>query len=67
MTWAAGDSQPEKFETPRGFYVASYYARKRPEILAPIRARPHFVPVDQEAVSAGGSGGRCGEERKVWK
>jgi hypothetical protein len=30
MTWAAGDSQPEKFETARGFYVASYYARKRP-------------------------------------
>jgi len=30
MTWAAGDSQPEKFETARGFYVASHYARKRP-------------------------------------
>ena len=30
MTWAAGDSQPEKFETARGFYVASYRARKRP-------------------------------------
>jgi len=30
MTWAAGDSQPEKFATARGFYVASYYARKRP-------------------------------------
>jgi hypothetical protein len=30
MTWAAGDSQPEKFETARGFYVASYQARKRP-------------------------------------
>ena len=24
MTWAAGDSQPEKFETARGFYVACY-------------------------------------------
>jgi Transposase DDE domain len=30
MTWAAGDSQPEKFETARGFYVACYAARKRP-------------------------------------
>jgi hypothetical protein len=30
MTWAAGDSQPEKFETARGFYVACHQARKRP-------------------------------------
>jgi hypothetical protein len=30
MTWAAGDSRPEKFETARGFSVASYRARKRP-------------------------------------
>ena len=30
MTWAAGDSQPEKFETARGFYVAAHEARKRP-------------------------------------
>src|SRR4029077_13244355 len=30
MTWAAGDSQPEKFETARGFYVATHEARKRP-------------------------------------
>jgi Transposase DDE domain len=30
MTWAAGDSQPERFETARGFYVACYKARKRP-------------------------------------
>ncbi len=30
MTWAAGDSQPEKFETARGFYVMAYDARKRP-------------------------------------
>ena len=27
MTWAAGDSQPEKFETARGLYVASYQNR----------------------------------------
>lgn len=30
MTWAAGDSQAEKFQTARGFYVAAYEARKRP-------------------------------------
>ena len=30
MTGAAGDSQPEKFETARGFDVASPSARKRP-------------------------------------
>src|SRR5262249_18182826 len=30
MTWAAGDSQPERFAMARGFYVASYQARKRP-------------------------------------
>lgn len=30
MTWASGDSQDERFETARGFYVAAYRARKRP-------------------------------------
>jgi hypothetical protein len=30
MTWAAGDSQAEKFQTARGFSVASHEARKRP-------------------------------------
>ncbi len=30
MTWATGDSQEEKFETARGFYVTTYQARKRP-------------------------------------
>jgi hypothetical protein len=30
MTWAAGDSQPETFETARGFSVACFAARKRP-------------------------------------
>jgi hypothetical protein len=30
MTWAAGDSQPEKFVIARGFYGASYHARRRP-------------------------------------
>jgi Transposase DDE domain len=30
MTWTTGDSQAERFETARGFYVASYQARRRP-------------------------------------
>src|SRR5262249_201943 len=30
MTWAAGDSQAERFEIARGFYVATYASRKRP-------------------------------------
>ena len=30
MTWAAGDSQAEKFAKARGFYVACYRARRRP-------------------------------------
>ena len=30
MTWAAGDSQAEKFETARGFYGACHRARQRP-------------------------------------
>jgi hypothetical protein len=30
MTWAAGESQEERFEAARGFYVAAYAARKRP-------------------------------------
>src|SRR5215210_2541777 len=29
MTWAAGDSQAERFETARGFYVAGHRTRKR--------------------------------------
>ena len=30
MTWASGDSEPEKFQTARGFYVAAYQARSSP-------------------------------------
>src|SRR2546425_10750389 len=30
MTWCAGDSQPERFETARGFYVACHEKRRRP-------------------------------------
>jgi hypothetical protein len=30
MTWCAGDSQAERFETARAFYVASYQRQRRP-------------------------------------
>jgi hypothetical protein len=30
MTWCAGDSQAERFETARAFYVATHQKRKRP-------------------------------------
>lgn len=30
MTWCAGDSQPERFETARAFYVACHPKRRRP-------------------------------------
>lgn len=30
MTWAAGDSQAERFEIARGFYATCYHARRRP-------------------------------------
>src|SRR5262245_6300452 len=30
MTWCAGDSQAERFETARAFYVASYQRKRRP-------------------------------------
>jgi hypothetical protein len=30
MTWCAGDSLPERFETARAFYIASYQKRRRP-------------------------------------
>src|ERR1700729_1154676 len=30
MTWCAGDSQAERFETAKAFYVASYQRKRRP-------------------------------------
>src|SRR5450432_3662049 len=30
MTWSAGDSLPERFETARAFYVALHQRRRRP-------------------------------------
>src|SRR4051794_20695952 len=55
MTWAAGDSQAEKFQTARGFYVASYEARKRPgKTLQGFQKALSRVPIRQfEALAAG--------------
>jgi Transposase DDE domain len=55
MTWAAGDSQAEKFQTARGFYVASYRARKRPgETLQGFQKALSRVPMRQfKALAAG--------------
>lgn len=35
LTWCAGDSIPECFETARAWYVACYQSRKRPGITCP--------------------------------
>ena len=55
MTWAAGDSQPEKFEKARGFYVACYQARKRPgKTLEGFQKALGRVPMRQfRALAAG--------------
>ena len=55
MTWAAGDSQAEKFETARGFYVTSYEARKRPgKTLQGFQKALSRVPMRQfKALAAG--------------
>jgi hypothetical protein len=55
MTWAAGDSQAEKFQTARGFYVASYQARKRPgKTLQGFQKALARVPMRQfQALAAG--------------
>jgi hypothetical protein len=55
MTWAAGDSQAETFETARGFYVATHGARKRPgKTLKGFQKALSRVPMCQlRAVAAG--------------
>ena len=55
MTWAAGDSQAEKFETARGFYVACHEARKRPgKTLQGFQKALGRVPLRQfRALAAG--------------
>jgi hypothetical protein len=55
MTWTAGDSQGERFETARGFYVACYAARKRPgKTLEGFQKALRRVPMRQfRALAAG--------------
>src|SRR3954464_12343587 len=55
MTWAAGDSQAEKFQTARGFYVAAYHSRKRPgKTLQGFQKALARVPLRQfRALAAG--------------
>jgi hypothetical protein len=55
MTWAAGDSQAERFEIARGFYVASYQARRRPgKTLQGFQKALSRIPVRQFRVLADG-------------
>jgi hypothetical protein len=55
MTWTAGDSQPERFEVARGFYIACYQARKRPgKTLEGFQKALSRVPMRQfRALAAG--------------
>src|SRR5438270_6794503 len=55
MTWTAGDSQSERFQTARGFYVASHAARKRPgKTLQGFQKALARVPMRQfHALAAG--------------
>lgn len=55
MTWAAGDSQAERFELARGFYIASYQSRRRPgKTLQGFQKALGRVPLRQfQAVAAG--------------
>jgi hypothetical protein len=55
MTWAAGDSQLETFETARGFYVACHAARKRPgKTLEGFQKALGRVPLRQFGALAAG-------------
>ncbi len=55
MTWAAGDSQAEKFQTARGFYIASSQARRRPgTTLQGFQKALARVPLRQFRVLAAG-------------
>src|SRR5437764_14093271 len=55
MTWAAVDSQAEKFQTARGFYVPAYEGRKRPgATLQAFQETLARVPLRQlKALAAG--------------
>jgi hypothetical protein len=55
MTWAAGDSQEEKFVTARGFYVITHEARKRPgKTLQGFQKALSRIPMRQLRVFAAG-------------
>lgn len=48
MTWTAGDSEFERFEAARGFYVLSYESRKRPgKTLAGFQKALVRIPMRQ--------------------
>jgi hypothetical protein len=48
MTWAAGDSEFERFEAARGFYVLCYESRKRPgKTLAGFQKALARIPMRQ--------------------
>lgn len=48
MTWTAGDSEQERFEAARGFYVMSYEGRKRPgKTLEGFQRALSRIPVRQ--------------------
>ena len=48
MTWATGDSESERFEKARGFYVACYEGRRRPgKTLAGFQKALRRVPMRQ--------------------
>jgi hypothetical protein len=55
MTWAAGDSQAERFQTARGSSVAAYEARKRPgKTLQGFQEALPRIPMRQlQALAAG--------------
>jgi hypothetical protein len=55
MTWATGDSQSERFEKARAFYVACYQARRRPgQTLVGFQKALGRVPMRQlRALAAG--------------
>src|SRR5258708_27644271 len=48
MTWTAGDSEFERFEAARGFYVMAYEGRKRPgQTLEGFQKALSRIPVRQ--------------------
>lgn len=55
MTWVTGDSESERFEKARGFYVACYEGRRRPgKTLAGFQKALRRVPMRQLRVLAAG-------------